>query len=389
MSELLQSGGPCCAEDLCCDPVVTNIPGAQGETGAAGADGTDGVNAFTTLTAQFTMPAEGANVVAAVANSTWMALGQIVYVTTAGWMRVAALPSALSVTLTNLEDTATGAYTENIAPGNAATNGSKVSPAGLQGSSGFVAPLAIASGGTGGITAAAARTNLGLSTMAVQSAAAVAITGGSIAGITDLAVADGGTGGSTAAAARTNLGLVIGTNIQAFDATLQSLSALGTIADRIAYTTALDTWAETTLTAFARTLLDDATAAAARVTLNVLAGYGLLGSVTGIDLNVGATDTPITMLSANYIVRRVVVTNGSINLTTATAGVFNTAGGVGTIAADQVLSALTAAALFRDLTLGAPGTTTRQTAAQLFFRVGTPQGAAATGDCYIFGEKLD
>ena len=31
------------------------------------------------------------------------------------------------------------------------------------------------------------------------------ITGGSVSGITDLAVADGGTGASTAAAARTNL----------------------------------------------------------------------------------------------------------------------------------------------------------------------------------------
>lgn len=68
-------------------------------------------------------------------------------------------------------------------------------------------PLPVASGGTGASTATNARTNLGLGTLATQSASSVAITGGSVTGITDLAIADGGTGASTAADARTNLGL--------------------------------------------------------------------------------------------------------------------------------------------------------------------------------------
>jgi hypothetical protein len=70
--------------------------------------------------------------------------------------------------------------------------------------------LPLANGGTGGTTAGAARTNLGLGTLATQNANAAAISGGSVVGITDLAVADGGTGASTAAAARTNLGLAAG-----------------------------------------------------------------------------------------------------------------------------------------------------------------------------------
>jgi hypothetical protein len=68
--------------------------------------------------------------------------------------------------------------------------------------------VAVANGGTGASTAANARTNLGLGTIATQDASAIAITGGSITGITDLAVADGGTGASSASVARTNLGAV-------------------------------------------------------------------------------------------------------------------------------------------------------------------------------------
>ncbi|MGV1752788.1 hypothetical protein [Agrobacterium sp. CG674] len=56
--------------------------------------------------------------------------------------------------------------------------------------------------------------------MTEQNASSVAITGGTIQGIADIAIADGGTGGSTAAAARANLGANNASNLDA-----------GTIAD--------------------------------------------------------------------------------------------------------------------------------------------------------------
>ena len=82
-------------------------------------------------------------------------------------------------------------------------------------------------------------------------------------------VVAGGTGGSTASAARTALGLGIGTNVQAHDAGLTSISGLTTAADQMVYTTALDTYAVADLTAAGRALLDGVDAAAQRATLEL------------------------------------------------------------------------------------------------------------------------
>jgi hypothetical protein len=126
--------------------------------------------------------------------------------------------------------------------------------------------------------AAAQRTTLGIDTddsvtfgtvTADLSSTNATITGGTITGITDLAIADGGTGASTALEARANLGLEIGSTVQAYDAGLESISDLVTIADQSIYLTGPDTYAVYTLTAAGRALLDDTTAAAQRTTLEL------------------------------------------------------------------------------------------------------------------------
>ena len=122
----------------------------------------------------------------------------------------------------------------------------------------------------------------------------VTISGGSITGITDLAIADGGTGASTASVARTNLGVAIGTNVQAYDAGLQSISGLTTTADQMIYTTSSDTYATASLTSAGRALLDDADASAQRTTL----GLGTLATQNANNVAItGGTISGITNLS--------------------------------------------------------------------------------------------
>ena len=100
-----------------------------------------------------------------------------------------------------------------------------------------------------------------------------------------LGIAYGGTGASTVLGAQQNLSLEPGVDVQAYDATLQSLSALGTTANRIAYTTGTNAWAETTLTAYSRTLLDDVDSTAWRSTLGL--GSMATQNSTNVDVDGG------------------------------------------------------------------------------------------------------
>lgn len=116
-----------------------------------------------------------------------------------------------------------------------------------------------------------------------------------------LAVEIGGTGANNPADARANLGVAIGSDVQAWhvnldswsaldpsakqdaDATLTALAGVTTAADKMIYAIGEDQFSTTDLTAFARSILDDASEAEFKATVNLEIGTDVQAYSANLD----------------------------------------------------------------------------------------------------------
>ena len=145
---------------------ATGANGTNGTNGATGATGATGVNAFTSVTTAFNQFAVGATGNVVVGNTTWMAVGQQLFITTGGHYVISSITNGTTVVLNNL------GYTGNANPGVSIPVNSTVSPSGIIGATGATGPAnttvsvgTTTTGAPGGTAAVTGVTGLGTLTL--------------------------------------------------------------------------------------------------------------------------------------------------------------------------------------------------------------------------------
>lgn len=346
------------------------IPGPRGPAGTAGTNGTNGSNSFTTVVSSSgNLPAISANVTLQVINSSWMAIGEPVFVQFWGsGFVVVSVPDSTHVTIQNTGNT------DNQAPGTPVVVGARVMPTGFQG------PTGALSGAVGGVLTGSLP-NPGL-------AAGV---------VTDSNVAAGNKDGAAGTASMRTLGTgatqaAAGSDTRFTNARAPTGVAGGSLAGSYPNPT-LSLTGPSAGTSGSEALIPAITVnTEGRITAisTKQPRYGLLGKITAVDLNVaGDNNILISVLTAKYIVSKVLIESASANLTNARAGLFGVGGGgAPQICADQALAAITGTGKWMVMTISGAGLTDILTAATLFFRVGTPQGGIAIANVWIFGENI-
>lgn len=145
----------------------SGFSGTRGASGFSGYSGTNGTGspAYTTVTTNFTMPGETSSVTVYVGDNTWMTVGQIIYIATAGYLQVASKTSTNQISATN-----PAGYGQS--GGGVISSGVGVSPGGLRGLSGY-------SGGSSSIASTTANitTNYSGTTTAASGSYAALVNG--------------------------------------------------------------------------------------------------------------------------------------------------------------------------------------------------------------------
>lgn len=116
----------------------------------------------------------------------------------------------------------------------------------------------------------------------------------------------------------------------------------------------------------------------------------LLFTLKGANMNSTADQIMTPTFNGKFRVKRIVVLNASVSLTTAAGGVYPAAakGGTAVVASGQAYSALTAAAIALEATLNA-ASAVLAAGTSLYLSLTTGQGAPATADVYVYGDVYD